>query len=263
MWVAFGQDKTMLTESNEWKRLISEQDATQRLLLRNALVQKLTADDVESLVSTFVGSTDEVVRYAASDLLLAMLQEKDSRLPSRSHGLIANAAKEIVRDGYPQSRLSTRSFVILEILDAPAAEQLIVSFDPTNFKGSELVLYIWNLEHLKTPSTIAKLRELEQLGGDLGRRANQALANLGMLSESQIAEIAAQFRKDRSTPALNRIFNVYVRFRIGSRLDSLRQLLGDPSREEPHCLIYQTDKPFAEIKIWFNEKGIITDVWSR
>lgn len=53
-----------------------------------------------------------------------------------------------------------------------------------------------------------------------------------------------------------RIFQIYVRFLTGKAVQPARVILGEPTRQELDCLIYETTKPSALMRIWFNKEGI-------
>jgi len=256
-----------LSGSQEWQQLLAEPDHNQRRILGNALQNRLTVADIEFLVSAYGSvSSDENTKYTAAGFLLSMLNANDSRVQNGTRSAIAAVSYEITKKEFPLSQLGGRAFAILVKTDASHAENLCMSLDATGLDRIGAIHYIGGLRALKTSESVEKLLQLSKGSDEVAKRAKTEIEVLGLLSETEIAALAEEFRTTRSTKSLNKIFNVYVRFLIGKPLAPPRKLLVEPIREEHegvHCLVYEKSPPFAQMKIWFDGQGTITDVYSR
>ena len=200
-----------LAALNEWAQLVKEQerDSQESFVHLNALLLRLTESEISSLVSIFaVGPPNE--KYAAAALLLSLMRGQDKRLKADLLSRIASAAQSLATSEYPHTRLGARAYAVLDLADPAAAEEFILSLDPTEYVGEELVHYFVALELRSTQAKVDRLRDLEQRGGELARRATQSLGNRGVLSASQLRELAERFRVEPIAEHLRKIFHVYA-----------------------------------------------------
>ena len=264
------QEPQSVVDLPEWAELIREQDYSQTLRLGHQLLLKLSVPQVESLVSEFGTAADEKVKWEASGLLLTLIRNKDPRLRRDLFTTIAAAANGFVVQKFPRTPFGARSLWVLHYTDSVAAEEFLLSLDPSQFGKEELDSYFAALENNPSEAKVKKLQQLEDLGGENRRRAYQALANLGRLSESQVAEIAESYRANRTAANLDRIFHVRLRFVIGKPVRTVIELLGEPHKRgaigtEVRYLLYQTDALGAQddqVTIYFRGETI-TDVSER
>lgn len=258
------QEPQSVVDLPEWAELVREQDYSQTLRLGNQLLLKLSVPQVESLVTEFGTAPDEKVKWEASGLLLTLIRNKDPRLRRDLFSAIAAAAKGFVVQNFPRTHFGARSLWVLHYTDAVAAEEYLLSLDPSQFGKEELDRYFAALENPPSEAKVKKLQQLEELGGEKRSRAYQSLANQGRLSESQVAEIAESYRTNRTSANLDRIFHVRLRFLIGKPVRSVIELLGEPHKRgavgtEVRYLLYQTEAQDAQVAMYFRGETI-TDV---
>jgi hypothetical protein len=252
-------------QNEQWEELVREVDYDRALRLANPLRDGLQRQDVEWLVSVFVESAQGPEGWAASGLLLPMLDSRDERFPEEARVRFVATAEALARSDYPHGdQHAGRCMAILRAGDRPKWEALLLSLEPgEEWTHRALYSYFSNLELMGNEAAVARLQELEQRGGDLGQRAHDALGRRGRWRPEQVEELASKFRSQHTTAQLNKLFNFYVRFMVGRPLKEVRDRLGPPTREEERCLTYETERPFAVIKIFFNEAGVVTDFWHR
>jgi hypothetical protein len=249
----------------EWLQLLQHDDIRKQISLGYQILPKLDVGDVSDVAMLFAESSDAHQKYVAAGLLLSLYRGDDPRFTDDERKRVEEAASDIITKEYPKTMLGGRSFYLLCSGDSARAEQVLLSaIDPVQLEGQDLRAYLVGLEYLRSPATIEKLGELEALGGEIGRLAYQSLGNIGKLSQSQLEALVNQFKSDSTAALLYKIFHVYLRFQIGKPLRFVRDLLGEPTRvgvnlEGNDCLFYQTDDPRAEVQIFFNKDGIITD----
>jgi hypothetical protein len=213
----------------------------------------------------FRESSDEDLKYRVAGLLLHLYRSDSQQFLPDLRSKVQQIAEEIVRAEYPGTPLGRRSFALLHLANKARAEELLLSqADPVHLTGQELHSYISDLQFLRTPGTIKKLAELEAVGGEIGKLAHQSLGNIGKLSPAQLQALARQFRMERTTALLYKLFYVYLRFQIGKPVQPVRELLGEPTRvgvnvEGIDSLFYQTENPGGEVQILFNKDGNIID----
>jgi hypothetical protein len=253
-----------------WAELVREQDYSQTLRLGHQLLLKLSVPQIESLVTEFGTAPDEKVKWEASGLLLMLIRNKDPRLRRDLFTTIAAAAKGFVVQNFPRTPFGARSLWVLHYTDSVAAEEFLLSLDPSQFGKEELDNYFAALQYASSEATVKKLQQLEDLGGETGGRAYRGLANQGRLNESQVAEIAERYRTNRTAANLDRIFHVRLRYLIGQPVRTVIDLLGEPHKRgaigtEVRWLVYQTEAQGAkddQVTIEFRGETI-TDVSRR
>ena len=254
----------------EWAELVQEQDYSRTLLLGNQLLVKLSVPQVDSLVTEFRGAPNEKVKWEASRLLLTLIRNHDPRLRRDLIPSIAAAAREFVVQDFPRTNFAARSLWVLCLTDEFAAEQFLLSLDPSKYGKEELDRYFSALENPPSAAKWKKVQELEDFGGEIGGRAVRALGNAGKLSDKQVAEIAERYRTNRTAANLDKIFHVRLRFVIGKPVRTVIELLGEPHKRgavgpEVRYLLYQTDaldREDAQVAIYFRG-DTITDVSQR
>lgn len=261
------QEPQSVADLPEWAELVREQDYSRTVLLGNQLLVKLSAPQVESLVTEFCAAPSEKVKWEAAGLLLTLIRNHDPRLRRDLIPSIAAAAKGFVVQDFPRTDFAARSLSVLRLTDEFAAEQFLLSLDPSKYGKEELDRYFSALENPPSAAKWKKVQELEEVGGEIGSRAVRALGNAGKLSDKQVAEIAERYRTDRTAANLNKIFHVRLRFVIGKPVGTIIALLGEPHQRgavgtEVRYLLYQSDDHRALAAIYFRDETI-TDVSQR
>jgi hypothetical protein len=255
-----------LEDRSEWKQLLQEGDPGKQVYFGLRLADQLDTSEIAEIASLFSDSPDQKLRYLASGVLLYLYRKDDPKFSLELRGKVQAAAERLVRTEYPHTPLGERAFVILRLGDSVRAERLLLSeIDPTRLEGQHLRSYLSNLEFSGSPSAVEKLNSLEAMGGEIGGLAQQSLENIGKLSRSQLEALANQFKAERSSALLYKLFNVFLRFQIGKPVQVVRKLLGEPTSvgmcEGTDCLIYRANEPPGEVKILFKD-GLVTDTVS-
>jgi hypothetical protein len=250
----------------EWGQLLEENDPGRQVYLGLQLADRLDANEVFQIASLFSDSSDQQLRYLASGVLLHLYRKNNPKFSPELRSKVQATAEHLVKTEYPHTSLGQRAFVILRLGDSARAERFLLSeINPTQLEALALRSYISDLEFGRSDSAVEKLRFLEAMGGEIGRLAHQSLENMGKLSRSQLETLASQFKSERSSVLLYKLFHVFLRFQIGKPVQVVRELLGEPTSlgklEGTDCLIYRTSESHGEVKILYKD-GLITDTVS-
>ena len=148
-------------------------------MISNEILQKFTESDIEIVISIYAKSEVSKARHSAAAILLQLLRANDPRLPTESRTVIAKQAGLNLRAECPDTELSGKSYLLLEIADPAAAEEFILSVPPKTYKKGQLISYITALKNSSSDRKVAKLKELQQAGGKAAHFATKALEDLG------------------------------------------------------------------------------------
>ncbi len=144
-------------------------------MISNLVLEKLTENDVEVLISIYTRSSNDSAKYVAAGLLLSLARGRDKLLSLELKRELSSAVRLYLSE-YPKTELSLRSYSILEVIDPASSVSFILAINPANFRSSQLLSYILALKNLPYPLQTQRFRELEQIGGKIGKAASKVLA---------------------------------------------------------------------------------------
>jgi hypothetical protein len=228
----------MVTQSEEWKALLAEEDRSRRNVLYDSLLQQLKVSDLDTLASA-LESALPAETMAALGLLLVTLRKRKDLVGDVSKTEIAARLRPLLNQ-YP-GPVGLNAFYLLNVLDAKKAEDFLRSVDTDRLLPTELLTFISNLVLFPSSgAAIGKLSQLSRLPGEAGETAKRQLENLGIMNSNEISRVAEDWRKNKARNALNRLYYGHISFQGGQPIDSILTLLGTPSRQDGTDYFYDS-----------------------
>jgi hypothetical protein len=232
-----------LRAAPEWSRAVSEKNVGKRMKLVGTLADRVQGHDVQDLLRIAEhGSAGE--REVAVGVLLTLVRQDNPHFKPDLRAEWLDLAKRNARSECPRGPVGLWSFRALMEADPKAAEELLVrgvSLD--NLKPPEYATVIRQLAAFGTARALARLQDIERLGGEAGKQATRTLENLVVMSREKLEALAKKWRQRHDRDALNRIYGGYINhLPAGSvSMAELQDLLGKPTRRSDRDLWYETE----------------------
>jgi len=207
-----------LLQSQEWKALIDSASPGYR-----ELASRLDSDDVSSLIDYLEGATIEE-KVAAIALLQAAVQEDIPFSESNRKELIAKL-KPLMAN-YPDQP-GLRAFVLMSRLALPLAESFLMEdVDPSRIPASYFKFHLADLRRVKSSRAMDRIVEYSRQEGQQGEEAKRFLKTLGVIDQSEIDKLIANWRETKSLKSFNDLHSFYLPQQVGKPIGPLLELLG-------------------------------------
>ncbi len=242
-----GQRRRGILSSGVWKRLLEERDYRRFQERFAAVVREISEQDVEDLAALCAkDDADDLERQRALATLGLLARAGDPRLTSKHRAEWTRGCVQAARAEYPKTLLGRTAFEQLWREDAVAAESLVTAVDPKTLDEAAREELVRAVGRYLSPAAVARLRELEQLGGRPAGVARSVLEARGLASLEPIQELARQWRSSRSPDLLHSLYLRYVTHQVGKALiEDLVRLLGRPDRRDGNFVWYMPNSATA------------------
>jgi hypothetical protein len=230
----------MAIDGSLWRELKGERSFVERNKLADVLARACARDEIEELVglceSTSLDDVDGALR------VLARLSPEGAELLGRLGGdaLIARL-QQVIRDHYPDVPGGVALNVLRTVDRAAALSSLVRDVDLKKAVERGFLSYLGDLTSFSSsPDAVARLREVEGLGGSAGREARAHLDGIEPKDAKKLEDLARAWRETRAPAALA---NVWMYHQAGiefgkTSAKQVKRLLGRPDLEDSGMLAY-------------------------